>query len=141
MTSIMMGCGDSGQISKEEFASKAGAVCERTSKRIETDFAVYGRSKEAREVERAQQNGEMTSNEAAARVAEGILLPAMRRQFAELRRFGTPSEGGGQAEALLTALAEGIAKAEARPERAARDGTDAFGKWRRLAREFGIDGC
>jgi hypothetical protein len=143
---ILAGCGESDEpaISKAEFIEQASAVCAKTSSRIETEFAAYGESREAREVERARRANELTAekaNKAAARVGEEILIPAIRRQLAELRELGVPREDGGGTEELLAAFDEGIEKAEARPERAARDGTEAFGKSRRLAEEYGIDNC
>jgi hypothetical protein len=131
-------------IAKAEFVERANAVCLETRKEIAAEFSSYGESRVAREAEKAQRAGELTAgeaNEAAARVAERILIPAMRSQLEELRGLGTPREDGDRAEAMIDAFDEGIEKAEARPERAARDGSEAFGKARRLATEFGVTSC
>jgi len=147
VAAILTGCGDgedaNGQtaITKEEFVKQANAICSNTRRRIEAEFAAYGRSGEAKEAEEAQQANELTGDEAAARVGEKILIPAMRQQLEELRSLDVPSESEDRAEALLGAFGEGIKKAEARPERAARDGTEAFGKSGRLAGEYGIESC
>jgi hypothetical protein len=143
VVAVLVGCGgnEGTAITKAEFIEKANAVCAKTKERVETEFAAYGDSGEAREAERAQRANELTVNEAAAKVAVKILIPAMRQEVEELRDLGVPSEGEGRAEALLDAFAEGIEKAEARPERAARDGTEAFGRSGRLAEEYGIENC
>lgn len=146
---ILAGCsGDDGGgqafIAKAEFIERANAICLKTRREIAAEFAVYGKSRAAREAERARQANELSTaeaNEAAASVAKRILIPAMRTQQEELRNLGSPNEGGDQAQAVLDAFDEGIEKAEARPERAARDGTEAFGKAGRLAEEFGIASC
>lgn len=149
LASVLAGCGGGGAggqvtIAKAEFIEQANAVCLRTRKEIAAEFASYGESRVAREAERAQRAGELTANEAneaAARVAERILIPAMRSQLEELRELGTPSEDDDRAQAVVDAFDEGIEKAEARPERAARDGTEAFGRAHRLADEYGVANC
>jgi hypothetical protein len=138
------GGGDSAELTKTEFAARADAICSKTRKRIEAEFTAYGESKAAREAAEAQRANELTAakaNEAAATVAETILIPAMRQELEELHDLGVPAEDDKRAEALFDALEQGIAKAEARPERAARDGSEAFGELRRLADEYGIESC
>lgn len=142
----LAGCGGDERtaITKTEFIDQANAICLKTSKQIETEFAAYGESEAAKEAERAQRANELTANaanQAAARVTERILIPAMRQQLDELRSLGFPDGDEARAKALLDAFDEGIEKAEARPERAARDGTEAFGKSGRLAGEYGIESC
>ncbi|HXR30553.1 MAG TPA: hypothetical protein VN752_05390 [Solirubrobacterales bacterium] len=136
--------GEDSELTKAEFVERANAVCLQTRERIEAEFTAYGESRAAREAVRAQRADELSAekaNEAAATVAERILIPAMRRQLEELRDVGLPGGDEKRAAALLDALEDGIARAEARPERAARDGTEAFGELRRLADEYGIESC
>lgn len=142
ITLISIGCGEGGTaITKAEFIERANAVCLKARNRIEAEFAAYGESGEAKEVERAQRANELTANQAASKVAQRILIPATRQEVEELRDLGIPSEDEDRAEALLDAFEEGIEKAEAHPERAARDGTEAFGKPGRLAADYGIESC
>jgi hypothetical protein len=149
LASAFAGCGgdDAGgevTITRAKFIERANAVCLETRREISAEFASYGESRVAKEAERAQRANELSAdeaNEAAAKVAERILIPAMRTQLEELRELGTPSEDGDRARAMLDAFDEGLEKAEARPERAARDGTEAFGRAGRLADEYGIANC
>jgi len=140
---VSSGCGASEgtAITRAEFIEDANAVCAKARKRIQAEFTAYGEGEEAREAERGQRAGELTANQVAANVGVKILVPAMRREVEELRSLGIPSKGEHQAEALLDAFDEGVERAEAHPERAARDGTEAFGEPGRLAREYGIESC
>jgi hypothetical protein len=141
---MAFGCGSGGgegSISKSEFIRRASEICRAADGRIQAKFAAYGRSSERRKIERAERAGELTFEEASARVAEGILIPVMRQESEELRGLGIPEEGEGRTKALLKAFDEGIKAAEAHPQRAAHDGTEAFGKSSRLAEEYGLEGC
>jgi hypothetical protein len=139
---IPFGCGGgSTGISREEFVKEASSVCRKTGERIQSEFTAYGKSREGREDVRAEEAGELTFREAAIGVANEIVIPAMRRQLAELRALGVPEGDEGRAKALLDAFGEGVEKAEKRPERAAQDGTEAFGRQERLADEYGLQGC
>lgn len=138
---VVAGCGGGSDepagVSKAEFIREANAICEQTGERIESEFAAYLESGEA---ERTGEANDLTNDEAAARVAEEILIPAMRQRLEKLRALGI-QDGDERASALLEAFDEGIEKAEAHPERAVRDGTEAFGKSERLASEYGLDSC
>lgn len=138
---IAAGCGGSGSgeptpIAKSDFIEGAEAVCAEAARRIESEFQAYERSGRA-----ADEANELSVNEAAASVAKKILIPAKRQELEELRKLEIPEEDADRVNAMIAALDEGVEKAEARPERAARDGTEAFGKVDRLAAEYGIEGC
>jgi len=138
------GCGGGareGSISKAEFVKQASEICRQADARIRAKFSAYGRSRERRQIERAERAGELTFKEAAAQVGERLLIPVMRKEFEELRGLGIPDESQRRTRALLTAFGEGIEAAEAHPERAAHDGTEAFGKSSRLADEYGLERC
>jgi hypothetical protein len=139
----VLGCGggESPAISRAQFVREASAICGRTRDRIQSEFAAYGKSREGREAVRAEKAGELTYGEEAVRVGRRIVIPAMRRQFDELRALGVPAGGEERAKVLLAAFGAGVGKAEAHPERAAQDGTEAFGKQERLAEEYGLENC
>jgi hypothetical protein len=141
---IAAGCGGDSEAatpSKAQFAKQADAICAKTTKRIEAEVQSYIQGPKAKEIEEEVQASELTSNEAAARVTEEILIPAKENQLEELEAIGIPSEGEAEAKALVASYAEGIEKAEAHPERAVKDGTEAFGKSSRLAEEYGLKEC
>jgi hypothetical protein len=143
---ISVGCGggrsDSpAQIPKREFVEKGSAICVATRKRIRSDFEVYTRGKEGREVELAEKAEEMTPEEAAGRIGRKIIVPAMKRELEEFQGLGIPEGDEDQVDALLRAFEEGVEKADAHPERAATTGTEAFGTSGKLASEYGLRGC
>lgn len=144
---VVAGCGgggDSGepaQIPKREFVEKGSAICVATRTGIRSDFEVYARSREGREVELAEKADEMSPEEAAANVGIKIIVPAMKRELEEFRALGIPEGDDDRVNALLSAFEEGVEKAEAHPERAATTGTEAFGKSGKLASEYGLEGC
>lgn len=133
--------GETAGLSKADFIKKATAVCQGARRRIESEFAAYSNGGEGKAAQRAVKAGELTVNEAAARIAAKILIPSVRRELAELRALGLPESQGDRVKAMLDSLQEGIEKAEAHPERAARDSTEAFGRPERLIREYGIGPC
>ncbi|MGH2975106.1 MAG: hypothetical protein ACRDLL_09615 [Solirubrobacterales bacterium] len=143
---IGVGCGGGGNgvevaIPKPEFVKRASVVCQKASRRIKTEFAAYLNGGKSKEVERAEKAGEMTTGEAASMIAEEIVIPAMREERDAIRLLGIPAGDKGRAVALVAAFRSGVEEAEAHPQKAAEDGTDAFGRQERLAREYGLDGC
>lgn len=140
------GCGGSDgdettRVSKAEFVKEGGAICVATRKGIRSDFEAFTRSSEGRELERAEKANELTPVEAAAKVGEEIIVPAMRQELEEFRALGIPDGDDDQVNALLEAFEEGAEKAEEHPERAATDGTEAFGGSGDVADDFGLVGC
>lgn len=140
---LAAGCGDEGSTAptRAEFVAGVNEICAETRSRIESEFTAYGASKARRKAEGAQRSGALTPDEVAAKVAQKIIIPAMGDEVDELRALGLPNRENDRAEELLDAFGEGVRKAKAHPERAARDGSEAFGEARRLAREFGIENC
>ena len=142
----LAGCGgaageEPAPISRSAFVEKGSAICVATRQGIRSDFEAFTKGREGREIERAEKANELTPEEAAAQVGEEIIVPAMRQELEELRALGVPPGDDEKVMALLTAFEEGVEKAEEHPERAATDGTEAFGKSGRAADAYGLDGC
>jgi hypothetical protein len=128
-------------ISKAAFVKRGSVICEATRRRIRADFEEFTRGKGGEEIEKAEKAGELTPEEAAARVGEEIVVPAMRRELEEFRALGVPPGDGEKATALLAAFEEGVEKAERHPERAASDGSEAFARSGKVAAAYGLEGC
>jgi heme-degrading monooxygenase HmoA len=141
---VLVGCGadeDSAQISKSAFVNKGSAICIATRRGIRSDFEAFTKGSEGKEVERAEKANELTPEEAAERVGEEIVIPAMRQELAEFRALGVPPGGEDEVIALLKAFEEGVDRAEGDPEGAATDGTEAFGESGKVAEAYGLEGC
>jgi hypothetical protein len=143
---IVVGCGGgdgdkTDRVSKSEFVKEGSAICVATRKGIRSDFEAYIRGRKGREIERAEQANEMTAEEAAAKVGDEVIVPAMRQELEEFLSLGIPEGDDVQVKALLKTFDEGVEKAERHPERAAMNGTEAFGESGRLAGEYGLEGC
>jgi len=144
--SAVAGCGgadgrESPAISKAAFTKQGSAICEATRRGIRSDFEAFTKGSEGRKVARAEKAGELTPEEAAARVGEEIIVPAMRQELEEFRALGVPPGDDDRVAALLEAFAEGAEAAEAHPEEAAANGTEAFGRSGRVASAYGLEGC
>jgi hypothetical protein len=145
-TLIVAGCGGangegSAPISRSAFVEKGSAICVATRQGIRSDFETFTKGEGGREIARAEKANELTPEEAAAQVGEEIIVPAMRQELEEFRALGVPPGDDEKVTALLKALQEGVEKAEKHPERAATDGTEAFGKSREVADDYGLEGC
>jgi hypothetical protein len=142
---IVAGCGGSGdeptQISRAAFVRKGGAICLATKRQIRSDFEAYRKGPQGKEIERAEKANELTPEEAAAKVGNELIIPAMREELEEFQALEVPPGGDAEVAALLGAFEEGIEKAVRHPERVATDGTEAFGKSGRLADDYGLEGC
>lgn len=141
---LAVGCGSGDEpapISRSAFVEKGSTICVATRQGIRSDFETFTKGKGGREIERAEKANEMTPEEAAAQVGEEIIVPAMRKELEEFRALGVPPEDDDKVAALLNALQEGVEKAEKHPERAATDGTEAFGNSREVADDYGLEGC
>jgi hypothetical protein len=143
---IVAGCGGGDgeepvPISRSSFIKRGSAICVATRRGIRSDFETFTKGKGGREIERAEKANELTPEEAAEQVGEEIIVPAMRQELEEFRTLGVPPEDDDKVTALLEAFEEGVEKAEEHPERAATNGTEAFGESRRVAGGYGIEGC
>jgi hypothetical protein len=146
MASIAAGCGggdgdERAPISRSAFVEKGSAICVATRQGIRSDFEAFTTGDEGREIERAEKAGELTPEEAAAQVGEEIIVPAMRKELEEFRALGIPPGDNDEVATLLKAFEEGLEKAEGHPERAAANGTEAFGSSGEVAGDYGLEGC
>jgi hypothetical protein len=146
ITAAVAGCGggdgdEPPPISRSAFVEKGSAICVSTRQGIRSDFEAFTKGSEGQEVARAERAGELTPEEAAARVGEKIIIPAMRQELEEFRALGIPPGDSDKVTALLETFEEGVKKAEKSPERAAASGTEAFGESGRVAAAYGLEGC
>jgi hypothetical protein len=132
---IVAGCGgnDSGSISKAEFVKQGNAICEATHSKVRARVAALLRGREPTNPAEALK--------AEAEVGRRVLIPAMRDQAQEIGALGAPSGDAARVKAIVAATEEGLGKAAKHPERAVKDGTEAFGKADRLARAYGLTAC
>jgi hypothetical protein len=134
---VVAGCGSSGdaqtEISRAEFVRQANALCHDTEVRLKAGIARLLAGNEpsnGREVVKAE-----------AEVGRKVLIPAMEDQAEKIEALGAPNGDAAKVHAIVRATEEGLGKAEKHPERAVKDGTEAFGKANRLARAYGLSAC
>lgn len=140
---VGVGCGggsggEPAPISRAVFIARGSAICVATRRGIRSDFEAFTKSADGREIERAERAGELTPEEAAGQVGEGIVVPAMRRELEEFRALGVPPGEDREVAALLAAFEAGLEKEEGDPKRAAADGFSESGK---VADGYGLEGC
>jgi hypothetical protein len=143
---LIAGCGggsdeEPAQISKVAFVERGSAICLSAKRQIRSDFEAYRKGRQGEEIERAEKANELTPEEAAAKVGKEIIVPVMRQELEEFRALGIPAGDDEQVDALLAAFEEGVEKAERHPERAAMDGTEAFGGSGKVADGYGLENC
>lgn len=128
-----IGCGGKNQsdaAAKAEFVKKADALCKEAEKALQVGIQEELAGHEPRNAAAAKQ--------AEAQIGKKVLIPAKRREAGELQALGSPSGDEDRVAAIVQATREGLRKAEAHPERAVKDGTEAFGKANRLKQEYGL---
>jgi hypothetical protein len=140
IAAIGAGCGGgagsdsaSAPISKTEFVNRGNAICEATHSKVRSEIASLLRGHEPKNA------GEAIKAE--AEVGRKVLIPAMRDQAQAIGALGAPAGDEVQVKAIVAATEEGLGKAAKHPERAVKDGTEAFGKADRLARAYGLTAC
>lgn len=137
---IVSGCGGgdgndsaSGSISKAAFVKRGNAICEATHNKVRSEIATLLRGHEP--------TNAVEAVEAEAEVGTKVLIPVMRDQAREIDALGAPAGDEARVKAIVVATEEGLVKAAKHPERAVKDGTEAFGKANRLARAYGLTAC
>jgi ABC-type phosphate/phosphonate transport system substrate-binding protein len=136
---LAAGCGgddsssSSAPISKEEFITKADAVCQRGNKRMET--ALVGFLTKDKKIQKPNQ----ADNE---KFILTVLIPNLKREIKEIQALGVPDGDEEKVEAMIAALEEGLDTAEDNPEVVAAGTSDiVFGIASRLAGEYGLATC
>lgn len=115
------------ELSKEEFTSRATAICKEASERFQSEFKALA--------EKGQQQGQ-NPQEA---LADGV-LKAFKTELDEIGDLPAPSGDEAQVQAILDALREATEEVEANPtslQQAGRQVNEA----RQLASRYGIKGC
>ena len=138
---IVAGCGGSddstdstSSLTKAEFVKKGNAICAEGNKEIDAGFEEFAKENNLPENKRPSQ-AQLTE------AVEEVVLPAVEGQVESIRDLGLPSEGGEEADEILTAAEEAIEQGEEDPASLASEKADPFAKANKLAREYGLAKC
>jgi hypothetical protein len=140
MAVLAAGCGGSSgdstitesSISKDQYIIKANGICERGTKKIQTDFGVFLKEKE---------NVTKPTNADYTELYEKVLAPNVSAEIEELRELGAPKGDGSEIEAILVAREGSMTRAEEDPEAIVNDSKKVFGKASKLAGDYGLKLC
>jgi len=135
---VMVGCGGSdsstaaSSISKEEFITKADAICKKGTERLQ---AAIGR------VLKNQPNITKVSKGEQEKIVATAMVPSVSREVKELRALPIPEGDEEKVDAMITALEEGVETAERDPEAVTKSSDAVFGISSRIAGEYGLEAC
>jgi hypothetical protein len=134
---LVAGCGGGGgssstSISKEEFITKADAICKKGTERLQT--AIAG-------VLKNQPNITKVTKGEQEKIVVTVMVPSVNREAKELRALGVPSGDEERVDAMITALEEGVETAEQDPEAVTASSDAIFGIASRIAGEYGLTAC
>lgn len=133
---IVAGCGGSddstestSSLTKAEFVKKGNAICVEGGKKLKAE--IVGFYEEKKQPTKAQ------LEEAAIE----ILVPALRKEVEEIRGLGLPSEGGKEADKVLTTMEKALKEGEEDPSILIVEGPGPFAEANKLAKAFGLTKC
>lgn len=136
---VVAGCGggsdsstSTSSISKAVFIKKTDAVCTQGNKRMEIAFAHF--------LEENKNVRHPSKSDYEALVGK-VLVPNVKREIKEIRKFGAPSGDEDRVNGFLEALEEGIEVAERDPKVVVSSSEAVFGIPSRLAKEYGLEVC
>jgi len=139
---LVAGCGGgddssgSGSISKEEFITKADAICKASSKRMEKKLFLFLRKNRTGG---SLRKPSVTQNE---KFIVTVLIPNLEQEIKELKALGVPAGDEEKVDAMIAALEEGLETAENETATVAAGTSDmVFGIASRLAGEYGLETC
>jgi predicted small secreted protein len=139
---LIAGCGGgedssaSGSISKEEFITKADAICKASSKRMEKELFEFLRDNRSGG---SLRKPTVAQNE---KFIDTVLIPTLQQEITELKKLGVPDGDEEKVDAMISALEEGQETAENETEAVAAGTSDmVFGIASRLAGEYGLETC
>ena len=139
---LVAGCGgsddssSSASISKEEFITKADAICKESSKRMEKQLFLFLRKNRT---EGSLRKPSVAQNE---KFITTVLIPNLQREIKELKELGVPDGDEEKVDAMITALEEGLETAEDETATVAAGTSDmVFGIASRIAGEYGLETC
>jgi hypothetical protein len=145
MVLALAGCGGGGgsstessettnSLTKAEFVKKGNAICAKTEKEVEEGVEKFTKEHNFSETK-------PPSEKQVAELAEGVLVPKVRKQLAEIRALGIPSGDEEEVEAIFAAAEEALRKTEEDPTAFGQGGVGPFVKANQLAREYGLTVC
>jgi hypothetical protein len=135
---IFAGCGGSddssstNSISKEQFITKADAICKKGTKRLQA--AIFAALKDPRNLTKV-------SNAEQIKIVKTAMVPNVSREVKELRALGIPDGDEEKVDAMITALEEGVEIAEQDPQVVTKSSDAVFGISSRIATEYGLEAC
>jgi CRISPR/Cas system-associated endoribonuclease Cas2/predicted small secreted protein len=136
---LVAGCGggddsssSSGSITKEEFIAKADAICKEGTQRMQK--AIFVALKDKQSLTKLSQSEQ-------EKLVTTVIVPSVKREVKELRALGTPDGDDEKADAMISALEEGVETAESNPEAVTSSSDVVFGISSRLAAEYGLEAC
>lgn len=141
---LLSGCGSAEKdadstattsITKARFIARASTACGRIHRAAQAELLVFLRNSGGE----PQGAGALAAYQ--AKLGQEFVIAVKRRELAEFRALGLPSDDGGGAKAVIASFEEGIRKAEQDPAKAARNSTESLGKAEELAAEYGLTGC
>jgi predicted small secreted protein len=139
---LVAGCGGgddssaSGSISKEEFITKADAICKASSKRMEKELFEFLRKN------RGGGTLRKPSVEQNEKFIVTVLIPNLEQEIKELKALGIPDGDDEKVDAMIAALEEGQETAENQTATVAAGTSDmVFGIASRIAAEYGLQTC
>jgi hypothetical protein len=136
---VLVGCGGGGDssssassISKEEFITKADAICKQGTERLQK--AIAG-------LLRKQPNITKVTKGEQEKIVATVMVPSVSREARELRALGVPEGDDEKVDAMITALEEGVETAEQDPVAVTKSSDAIFGITSRIAGEYGLTAC
>jgi len=142
LVAIGTGCGggDSATttITKAEFIKRGDAICRKTDKeqqKLLGEYTAQYQSWPAAKQENAK------SAEGQKRLVREWVLPSLTAEVKQLAALPSPDRQTAEAEAVVVAFEEAIAKVESTPSVVIRNPLPVFSPANRLARLYGFEDC
>jgi hypothetical protein len=135
---VVAGCGSgdsstaASSISKEEFITKADAICKKGTERLQK--AIFSALKNPRNLTKVSEAEQI-------RIVTTAMVPSVSREVKELRALSIPNGDEEKVEAIITALEEGVETAEQDPHAVTKSSDAVFGISSRIAAEYGLKAC
>lgn len=135
---VVAGCGGgdssttAGSISKEEFITKANAICKKGTARLQK--AIFTALKNPRNLTKVSEAEQI-------KIVKTAMVPNISQEAKELRALGIPEGDEEKVEAMISALEEGVETAEQDPQAVTNSSDVVFGISSRIAGEYGLTAC
>jgi hypothetical protein len=132
---VAAGCGSgSDSISKQEFITKADAICKKGNDQINSEINAYAK--------KVGLSGNTQPTDAqATEIANTILIPSVQSQHDDISDLGAPSGDQDQVDAILSAVQDGIDQAKSDPTGLLQSNDTTFAKANQLAKDYGLTVC